>query len=70
MTKHLTMKEVTERFSCSRQTIYSWIGKGKFPPGAKAPGGLRWKETTIERYERFMNIGHSQMRACQEALNA
>lgn len=39
------------RYGVTRQTIWKWAKKGKFPKPVKLNGATRWKLTDIEAWE-------------------
>ena len=48
---HLTIKEVCQRFQCSRATVYRWIKLDGYPRGLVIGGTVRWPIRSIEEYE-------------------
>ncbi len=43
-------EDLLEFFGCSKTTLYAWINDGRFPQGAKTPGGKLWSREVIQRY--------------------
>lgn len=49
---YLSDKQVADRFSVSRQTIWRWRRVAEFPsPFSLSPGCTRWKLSDIEAWE-------------------
>jgi excisionase family DNA binding protein len=47
----LKITEVCERLSVSRQTLYKWINKGRFPAGQQLGGNVvRWRQSTLDTF--------------------
>ena len=49
---HLTIKDVCERYSCSKATIYRWINLDNFPRGLVIGGTVRWPMIEILEFEK------------------
>jgi len=51
MTKLLTLKDVCEKLSIKRSSIYLWIQNGQFPePIVIGERNIRWIESEVEGY--------------------
>lgn len=55
MSKPLTVREVCEHYQISRATLYNWMRDRGFPRGAIGPGGRRFSQDSIERFDRRFN---------------
>ena len=51
MEKLLTIKQICEILQVSRSTVYEWVHIG-FIPHYKYPGGLRFRESEVDRWLR------------------
>lgn len=50
--RYLSDKELSERYSVSRATIWRWVKEGHFPAPIKiAANSTRWKLSDIEQME-------------------
>ena len=47
----LTVKDLAERYSMNKCTIYSLLRSGKLPAGVKIGRSRRWKLCVIEDFE-------------------
>ena len=47
----LTDRDNADRYGVTRQTIWDWTRKGKFPKPVKLNGSTRWKLSDIEAWE-------------------
>lgn len=52
MSKLLTVKDMALRLQLSTDAIYKLKAAGKLPPCLKVGGGVRWRESTVEEWER------------------
>ena len=57
-TRYLTVEEVAERYSVSKDSIWRWKREGKFPLAVRVgPGCTRWRMSDLVEYD-------SKMTAC------
>jgi len=57
-TRYLTVEEVAERYSVSKDSIWRWKREGKFPRAVRVgPGCTRWRMSDLVEYD-------SKMTAC------
>ena len=50
---YLTDRQVAERLSISRTSVWRWVKRGAFPaPIQFSPGATRWKLADVEQWER------------------
>ena len=53
----LTVKDLADRYSLNKCTIYSLLRAGKLPAGLKIGRSIRWKLATIEVFEAGLQEG-------------
>ena len=57
-TKYLTDRQLAERWSVSRDTIWRWRREGRIPnPIHLGPNSTRWKLNCIEKHEAAQEAG-------------
>ena len=50
--KFLSVKQLCDRYSTSRQSIWRWVRDGRFPRPVKlSPGCTRWRLSDVEQFE-------------------
>lgn len=50
---YLSDRQVAERFSVSRVTVWRWVERGRFPSPVKlSPGCTRWRLSDVEMWEQ------------------
>jgi prophage regulatory protein len=52
---YLMDKQVAERFSVSRTTIWRWIRTSNFPKPVKLGGSTRWRLADLEAWEKTLD---------------
>jgi prophage regulatory protein len=51
--KFLSVKQLCDRYSTSRQSIWRWVRDGRMPAPVKlSPGCTRWKLADLEVWEQ------------------
>ena len=53
----LTVKDLADRYSLNKCTIYSLLRAGKLPAGVKIGRSRRWKLCVIEAFEAGLQEG-------------
>jgi predicted site-specific integrase-resolvase len=55
----LSVRDLMERYGCSRQTIYEWRRLGKISHPARDPGGkrLRWRKSWLDALDERNSRG-------------
>ncbi len=49
---YCTDLEIAGRYKISRQTLWTWVRKGKYPAPVKlGPNVTRWRASEVEKYE-------------------
>lgn len=53
--QYLSDKEITERYSIARATVWRWVAEGRFPSPVKIGNNCtRWKIADLEQWEAKM----------------
>ena len=55
--RYLTDKELSERYSVSRATIWRWVKESRLPSPVKiAANSTRWRLSEIEEWENRLEV--------------
>ncbi|MEW6647828.1 MAG: AlpA family phage regulatory protein [Pseudomonadota bacterium] len=53
---YISDRQIAERFSISRSTLWRWVAQGNFPaPFHLSPGCTRWRLSCVEAWEAERN---------------